>query len=132
MDNIHENIDEYNPNKKRQILIVFDDMITDMLSDKNYNPIKTELFIRVRKLIIVLFYCTENIRLNSKQHFIIKTSNKLELKQIAINHLSDIDFKYFMNLYKKDNAKPYSLFVNDTTPALGNLLRFRCNLLKRI
>ena len=56
MDNIHENIDEYNPNKKRQILIVFDDMITDMLSDKNYNPIKTELFIRVRKLNIFIVF----------------------------------------------------------------------------
>ena len=58
MDNIHENIDEYNPNKKRQILIVFDDMITDMLSNKNRNPIVTELFVRVRKLNIFLVFIT--------------------------------------------------------------------------
>ena len=58
MGNIHENIDEYNPNKKRQILIVFDDMITDMLSNKNRNPIVTELFVRVRKLNIFLVFIT--------------------------------------------------------------------------
>ena len=39
MDNIHKNIEEYNPNKKRKLLIVFDDIIADMLSNKKLNPI---------------------------------------------------------------------------------------------
>ena len=45
MKNIYKNIEEYNLNKKRKILIVFDDMIADMLSNKKLNPIVTELFI---------------------------------------------------------------------------------------
>ena len=43
MDDIYKNIEEYNQNKKRKILIVFDDMITDMLSNEKLNPIVTEL-----------------------------------------------------------------------------------------
>ena len=49
MDDIYKNIEEYNPNKKRKILIVFDDMIVDILSNKNPNTIVTELFIRGKK-----------------------------------------------------------------------------------
>ena len=43
MDDIYKNFEDYYPNKKRNILIVFDDMIADMLSDKNLNPIVTEM-----------------------------------------------------------------------------------------
>ena len=46
MDNIYKSTEDYNPNKNRKILIVFDDMITDMLSNKKLNPVVTELFIR--------------------------------------------------------------------------------------
>ena len=56
MDDICENIEEYNPNKKQKILIVFGDMISDMFSNKRRNPIVTELFIRGRKLNISFFY----------------------------------------------------------------------------
>ena len=54
MDEIYKDIEEYNPNEKRKILIVFDDMIADMLSNKNLNPVVTELFIIRRKLNISL------------------------------------------------------------------------------
>ena len=50
MDDIYKNIEEHNPNKKRNILILFDDMIADMVSNKKRNPIVTELFITDRKL----------------------------------------------------------------------------------
>ena len=43
MDDIYKNIEEYNPNKKRKILILFDDIIFDMLGNKKRNPIVTEL-----------------------------------------------------------------------------------------
>ena len=56
MDDIYKNIEEYNPDKKRKILIVFDNMIADMLSNKELNPVVTELFIRVRKLKISLAF----------------------------------------------------------------------------
>ena len=56
MDDVSRNIEEYNPNKKQKILIVFDDIIADMLSNKKLNPILTELFITKRKLDISLVY----------------------------------------------------------------------------
>ena len=58
MDNIYKNIEEYNPNQKLKILIVFDDRIADMLSNKKLNTIVTELFIRGRKLNISIVFIT--------------------------------------------------------------------------
>ena len=56
IDNIYKNIEEYSPNKKCKMVIVFDDMIATMLSNKNLNSIVTELYIRVGRLNISLFY----------------------------------------------------------------------------
>ena len=50
----YKNIEEYNPIKKRNVLIVFDDMIADMINNNKLNPIVTELFIRTRKLKFLL------------------------------------------------------------------------------
>ena len=58
--------------------------------------------------------------------------NKQELQQTASNQSSDIEFKDFMNLYKKCTAKPYSFLVIDATHALENSLSFRQNLLERM
>ena len=91
-----------------KILIVFDDMIADILNNKKLNPIVTKLFIRGRKLNISLVFITQcyfavlkNIRLNSTHYVVMKIPNKREFQQIAFNHSSDIDFRDFMNLYKK-------------------------------
>ena len=62
MIDIYKNIEDYNPNKKWKKLIVFD-MIADMLSNKNLNPIVTKLFIRGRKLNISLVFITQSILL---------------------------------------------------------------------
>ena len=59
MKNVYKNIKEYNPGKKRKVLIVFDDMIADMISNKKLNSIVTELFIRGRKLNISLVFITQ-------------------------------------------------------------------------
>ena len=99
MDDIYKNIEEYNPNKKRKILIVFNDVISDMLSNKKLNPIVTELFIRGRNLNISLNFITQsyfaiskdNI-LNSTHYCIMKIPNKRELQQIVFNHSSDMNF----------------------------------------
>ena len=58
MDDIYINIEEYNPNKKRKILIVFNDMIADMLSITKLGPVVTELFIKSRKLNILIVFIT--------------------------------------------------------------------------
>ena len=83
MDDIYKNIEEYNPNKKRRIFIVFDDMIADMLSTKKINPIVTEFFFTVRKLNIYLVFITQsyfaipkNIRTSFAHYFIMKNPNK--------------------------------------------------------
>ena len=89
MDDIYKNIEEYNPDKKRKILIIFDYMIADMLNNK----IVTELFIKGRKLNISLVFITQlyfsapkNITLNSTIYFLMKIPNKRKLQQIAFNH----------------------------------------------
>ena len=61
----------------------------------------------------------------------MKFPNKRELQQIALNHSSDIDFKYFIKIYKKCTAEPYSFLVNDTTLPPDDPLRFRKNLLDK-
>ena len=60
MDDVHKYMEEYNTNKKRKILIVFDEMIADMLGNKKPNPIVTESFIRGRKLNISLAFITQS------------------------------------------------------------------------
>ena len=103
---IWKNFNYYNPNKENKILIIFDDMIADMINNKKLNSIVTELFIRGRKLNISLVFITQSyfkvpkdVRLNTTHFFIMKISNKRELQQIAINHSSDIDFKDFIMIY---------------------------------
>ena len=93
MQDVYKNIDEYNTDKERKILIVFDDMIADMINNKKLNSIVTELFIRGRKLNISLVFITQSYfkvpkdaRLNTTHIFITKISNKRELQQIALNH----------------------------------------------
>ena len=105
---VYQNIDNYNPDKENKILIVFDDLIADMIKNKELNSIVTELFIRARKLNISLIFITQSyfkvrkdVRLNTSHFFIIKIPNKRELQQIAINHSSDINTKDFIEIYRK-------------------------------
>ena len=117
MQDAYKEIQNYNPNKKRKVLIVFDDMIADMIYNKKQNSIVTKLFIRGRKLNIFIVFITQSyfkvpkdVRLNSTHFFIMKIPNKRELQQIVLNHSSDIDFKNFIKIYKKCTAEPYSFF----------------------
>ena len=122
MQDVYKNIEEYNPIKKRKVLIIFDDMTADMINNNKLNPIVTELFIGSRKLNFSIVFITqsyfkvpEDVRLNSTYFFIMKIPNKRELQQIALNHSSDIYFKDFMNIYKKSTKEPYPFLVNDRT-----------------
>ena len=137
MQDVSNAIENYNPNKKRKILIGFDDMIAHMINNKKLNPAVTELLIRDRKLNISIVFITQSyfkvpkdVRLNSTHFFIMKIPNKRELQQIALNHSSDIDFKDFRNIYKKCTTEPHSFLVNDTTLPSDDPLRFKKNLLK--
>ena len=93
MQDVYKNIEDYNLGRERKILIVFDDMIADMINNKKLNPIVTELFIRGRKLNISIVFIAQSyfkvpkdVRLNSTHFFIMNILNKRELQQIALNH----------------------------------------------
>ena len=81
-DDVYENINDYNPVRKRKKLIAFDDMIVDIISNKKFPAIIEELFVRCRKLNISLVFITQSyfsvpkdVRLDAT-HFIMKTNNK--------------------------------------------------------
>ena len=84
MDDIYKNIEEYNPNKKCKILIVFDDMIANMLSNKKPNPIVTEMFIRSSKLNIYLVFITQFYFTVPK---IISLNTHYFTKKVLQNHI---------------------------------------------
>ena len=92
MDDVYENINVYNPNRRRKILIVFDNMVADIMTNKKFKAILKELFIRCRKINISLVFITQSyfsvpkdVRLNSTHYSIMKINNKRELQNIAIN-----------------------------------------------
>ena len=108
MQDVYKDIEVYNADRERKILIVFDDIIADMINNKKLNLVVTELFIRGRKLNISLVFITQSyfkvpkdVRLNSTHFFIMKIPNKRELQQIALNHSSDINSKDFIKIFKK-------------------------------
>ena len=132
MCGVCKNINYYNPDKENKILIVFDDVIADMIQNKKLDSVVTELFIRGRILNISLvfikqsyFKVPKDVRLNTTHFFIAKIPNKRELQQILRNHSSDIRTEDFINIYRKCTGKPYSFLVIDTTLASDNPLRFR-------
>ena len=106
IDDVYENIDDYNANRQRKILIVFDDMIADIMSYKKFQAIIKELFIRCRKLNISPIFITQSdfsvpkdVRLNSTDYLVMKISNRKEFKNIAINNSADIDYNNFVRIY---------------------------------
>ena len=95
--------------------IVLDDMMADTESNKNWNPIVTEWFLRRRKINISLIFASQSclkvpktIRINAPKKYFIIYYDKGEIQQIASNLLSDINFKYFMKLHKYYTEEPYS------------------------
>ena len=90
MRDVCKNINYYNPDKENKILIVFDDMITDMINNKKLDSVVTELFISGRKLNFSLVFITrsylkvpKDVRLNTTHFFVAKIPNRRELKEIA-------------------------------------------------
>ena len=133
MDAAYNNIDDYNPKRKRKIF-VFDDMIVDIMTNKRFQTIIKELLIRCRKINISLVFITQSyfsvpkeVRLNSTHYLIMKIHNKRELQQIAINHSTDIDYKGFSKIYRNCTIEPYSFLTIDTTLPANNPKRFRKN-----
>ena len=108
IDEVYGNIDDYNSSTKRNILIVIDDMIGDIMSNKKIQAVIKDLFIRCRKLNISLMFITrsyfsfpKNFRLNSTHCLIMNINNKRELQNIAINHSPDIGYNDFVKIYRE-------------------------------
>ena len=132
MDNIYDDINDYNKKRKRKVLFVFDDMISHVMSNKKAQQVLKELFIRCRKLNISLCFLTQSyfsvpkdMRLNCTHYVIFKLNNKRELQNIAINHSADIDYKDFVKIYRDCTKEPYNFFTIDTTQPI--VKRFKKN-----
>ena len=122
MDDVYENINDYNSSRKRKILIIFDDMIADIMTNKRFQAIIKELFIRSKKLNISLVFITlsyfsapKDVRLNSIHYLIIKINNKRELQNTVINHSADIDYQDFIKMYRECTKEPHNFLTIDTT-----------------
>ena len=134
MDDIFTNIDDYNKQRKRKVLIIFDNMIADIMSSKNFKAIIKELFIRCRKLNISIVFITQSYfrtpkdaKLNNTHYVIMKIQSKKELQKNAQEISGDTNFKDFFKIYKDYTSEPYSCMIIDTAVPSGHPMRFRKN-----
>ena len=122
MDEIFPEIEDYNKKRKRKILVIFDDMISHVMSDKKAQKVLKDLFIRCRKLNIALCFLTQSyfgvpkdVRLNCTHYILFKLSGKRELQNIAINHSADTDYKDFIKIYRYCTREPFNFLTIDMT-----------------
>ena len=134
MGDVLDDINNYNKNRNKKVLIVFDDMIADIMSSKKFKAIIKELFIICRKLNISIVFITQSYfrmpkdaRLNSMHYVIMKIQSRKKLQNIAQEKSGDINFKDFLKIYKDYTSEPYSCMIIDTTVPSGNPIRFRKN-----
>ena len=133
MDDIYENIEGYNKKRKRKVLIVFDVMISHVMSDKKTPQVLKDFFIRCRKLNISLFLTQsyfsvpKDVKLNCTHYIIFKLNNKRELQNIAINHSADIDYEDFLKIYRDCTKEPYTFLTIDTTQPVDKRFKKKFN-----
>ena len=123
MNDVLEDINNYNKNRNKKVLIIFDDMIADIMRSEKFKAIVKELFIRCRKLNISIVFITQSyfrtpkdVRLNSTHYILMKINNKKELKSIAEENSGYLDFKNFLKICNHCTDKPYSFMMLDTRP----------------
>ena len=117
---------------KKIVLLVFDDMISHVMSNKKAQQVLKELFIRCRKLNISLcclnqsyFSVPKDVRLNYTHYIIFKLNSKRELQNIAINHSADMDYKDFVKIYRDCTKESYNFLTIDITQPVDK--RFKKN-----
>ena len=111
-------------------------MIADLMSNKKIQAIIKNLFIRWKKLNLSLVFITQSyfsfpkdVRLNSTHYLIMKTNNRKELQNIAINQSADIDYNDFVKIYREFTREPYSFLTIDTALPASDPLKFRKDLI---
>ena len=123
MNDVLDDYNNYNKNKDKKVLIIFDDMIAYIMRSEKFKAIVKELFIRCRKLNISIVFITQSYfgtpndaRLNITHYILTKIGNKKELKNIAEENSSHLDFKDFLKIYNYCTKEPYSFMLVDTRP----------------
>ena len=123
MNNVYENISDYNKCRDKKVLIVFDDMIADIEYNKNFKQIIKELFHREQKINVSIVFITQcyfralkDARLNSTHYILMKIGNKKELKSIVEEKSGNLDYKDFLKMYNYCTSEPYSFMTIDATP----------------
>ena len=122
MNDVLDDINHYNKNRDKIVLIVFDDMI-DIEYNKNFKRIIKELFYRARKINGSIVFITQSYfralkdaRLNSTHYIIMKINNKKELKRIAEEESGHLDYKDFFKMYNYCTEEPDSSITIDARP----------------
>ena len=107
-------------------------MIADIMTNKKFQTIFKELFIRCRKLNISFIFITQSYfsvpkdaRINTTYYFIVKISDQIKLQNIACNHFADIDYQDFKKIYRECTKEPFNFLTIDTTLPASDPLRFR-------
>ena len=123
MNDVLEDINNYNKKRDKKVLIIFDDMIAHIMRSEKFKAIMKELFIRWRKLNISVVFITQSYfitpkdaRLNSTHYILMKIGNKKKLKSIAEENSGHLDFKDFLKIYNYCTKDPYSFMMVDTRP----------------
>ena len=115
MNDVLEDINNYNKKRDKKVLIIVDDTIADIMRSAKFKAIVKELFIRCRKLNISIVFITQSYfrtpkdaRLNSTHYILMEIGNKKELKGIAEENSGHLDFKEFLKIYNHCTRDPYS------------------------
>ena len=123
MSDALDDIKNHNKNRDKKVLIVFDDMISDIEYNKDFKKIIKELFYRGRKISISIVFITQSyfralkgIRLDSMHYILMKISNKKELKKEQKKKSGHLDYKDFLEIYNYCTKEPYSFMLIDTRP----------------
>ena len=118
MNDVLDDINNYNKSRDKKVLIVFDDMIADIEYNKNFKRIIKELFYRARKINVSIVFITQSYfrtlkdaRLNSTHYILMKIDNKKELKRIAEEKSGNLEYKDFLEMYDYCIKEPYSFMT---------------------
>ena len=137
MGDVLDDINNYNINRDKKVLIVFDDMIPDIEYNKNFTQILKELSYRARKINVSIVFITQSYfralkdaRLNSTHYILMKIGNKKELKRIAEEKSGHLDYKDFLKIYNYCTREPYSFTTIDTRPTVS--ITFKKNFDERL
>ena len=114
MNDVLDDINNYNKNRDKKVLIIFDDMIADIEYNKKFKKIIKELFYRARKInVSIVFIMQSYFRalkeaiLNSTHYILMKIGNKKELKRISEEKSGHLDYKGFLKIYNYCTKEPY-------------------------